>query len=246
MRMMSADPEAAASDSRIVVKSHRTRAVICAAWLLATLAASIQPASALSSGQSSPAPTGETQCDLGGWTAPLETRPIEVRAAPGARARVIGTLPTASSSDDDYAVDFSIIGSSDGWLKIADASDAKNEDRARPVYGGVGWIRGSAARLGIQSGRGYAQPDIRSEKLLELDGAWLTERATIEAIVGCSGKWVQVEYRLHVTGRKMERIPKKPLRAWFRGACAIAETTCDMPSVDRDPEPVRGDAQKGS
>jgi hypothetical protein len=189
-------------------------------------------------------PSSETRCDLGGWTAPMDEKPIAVHAAPRADARVIGTLPTAFPTEDGYAVDFSIIGSRDGWLKISEATDAKNEALARPVFGGVGWIRGAAARLGIQSGRGYARPDAHSRRVLDLKGSWLTERGWIVAIAGCSGRWVLVDYRMYAKDGEVDRQPAKAYRAWFRGACAVAETTCDMPSVDRDPDPAEASRRK--
>ena len=204
---------------------------------LAALAMTLQPVAALSAPKVLRPPSRETRCELGGWTAPMIDKPIPVRAAPRADARVLGTLPTAAppatSPDDIYPVDFSIIGARDGWLKISDASDAMNEAHARPVFGGVGWIEGGTARLGIQSGRGYARPDIHSEKLLDLEGGWLADRGWIVGLAGCSGKWVLVDYRLHSPKGTLERLPMKPYRAWFRGACGASETTCDMPSVDR-------------
>jgi hypothetical protein len=208
--------------------------------LLAGAAVALPPAAALPPGALPRPPARDTRCDLGGWTAPMGNDPIPVHAAPKADARVIATLPTATPPGIDYVVDFSIIGSRDGWLKIRDASDAKNQEHARPVYGGVGWIRGSAARFGIQSGRGYARPDVRSERLLDLKDAWLTEKAFIVAVVGCSGEWALVDYRFHSQPGTRERQAARPFRAWFQGVCSIAETSCDMPSVDRDPDPVAG------
>lgn len=203
--------------------------------LLAAAAVALQPAAARPPGNVPRLPVRETRCDLGGWTASIGNDPIPVHAAPRADARVVGMLPTASAPGIEHDVDFSIVASRDGWLKISDASDAKNEDHARPVYRGTGWIRGSAARLRIQSGRGYARPDLRSERVLDMHGDWLTERAFIVAVVGCSGEWALIDYRFHAVPGVRDRQPAKPYRAWFRGICAVAGTSCDMPSVDRDP-----------
>jgi hypothetical protein len=203
---------------------------------LAALAMTLQPAVAFSAIEEVRPPSQETRCDLGGWPAWTNRRPIAVYAEPRANARIVGTLPTAFPPGIEYPVSFSIVGARDGWLKIADASDAYNE-HPRPTYTGVGWIKGAAATLGIQSGRGYAEPDIRSKRLLDLDGGWLTDRGRILGIAGCADKWVLVDYRLRAPRGTKERVSTKRSRAWFQGACSMFETSCDMPSVDIDPAP---------
>lgn len=84
-----------------------------------------------------------------------------------------------------------------------------DEIRPRPVYRGEGWIEAGDAQVGIQSARRYARPDAGSERLLDYE-------------MRNSAKWEPLAPKDRARGR-----------AWFRGLCASAETTCDMRSVDQ-------------
>lgn len=183
-------------------------------------------------------PAGATACDFGAWT--QDTKPaIRVHAAPAATAAVVGSLPTAHNDSDAeyYSVNFRVSEARDGWLKISDANDddsAGDHTRPRPVYRGIGWIRSDDARIGIQSARGYARPNSMSARLLDLGDDWLTDRGTIRNIVACHAPWVLLDYEIN-RGTGMQILPEAQRtrgRAWFRGLCSNAVTTCDMRSVD--------------
>lgn len=187
-------------------------------------------------------PPGPTVCSFSGWTT-NEKPEIEVRAAASSKAAVIGTLPTTRGESPDpdidyYPVTFDVAEARDGWLKIQNASDdmtGGDVSRPRPVYSGEGWIEAVDAQVGIQSARGYARPDADSERLLDLGDDWLTERATLRGIVACEGEWLLLDYEMR-NSEKWERLAPKDRtrgRAWFRGICSSAETTCDMRSVDK-------------
>lgn len=187
-------------------------------------------------------PTGPTACRFSGWTT-NEKPAIPVRAAASYGARQLGALPTTRGDSPDpevdlYSVTFDVTEARDGWLRIRNASDAMSgSDRhpPRPVYQGEGWIAAADAQVGIQSARGYARPDADSERLLDLGGDWLTERATLRGIVACDGEWLLLDYEMR-NSATFERLAEKDRtrgRAWFRGVCASSETTCDMRSVDR-------------
>jgi hypothetical protein len=184
-----------------------------------------------------------TACTLGGWTNNKLTAPIAVRAAPDRRAAVIGTIPLfpkLGPGEDAYSATMQIVGSANGYLKIANASDAMNTN-PRPIFSGSGWVDGNAVRFVIQSSRGYARPDERSERIVDLDypdnSRWATEVGEIDRVIACQGEWVQIDLLLNRDRNDpMTILPRakwKRQRAWFRGVCAIEETSCDMESVDK-------------
>ncbi|MGV2908054.1 hypothetical protein [Achromobacter sp. AGC25] len=187
-------------------------------------------------------PAGPTACSFSGWTGSQKPM-IRVYATPSTKAEVLGGLPTTPGDDPDpeidyYPVTFDVTEARDGWLKIKGASDAmtgSDESRPRPVYRGEGWIEAGDAQVGIQSARGYARPDAGSERLLDLGSDWLTERAALQGIVACKGEWLLLDYEMRNSAKWEPLAPKDRARgrAWFRGICASAETTCDMRSVDQ-------------
>lgn len=186
-------------------------------------------------------PAGPTACSFSGWTT-NEKPEIQVRASASAGAEVVGTLPTTRGDGPDpgidyYSVTFDVTEARDGWLKIKNASDdmtGDGESRPRPVYRGEGWIEAADAQVGIQSARGYARPDASSERLLDLGHDWLTERAALRGIAACEGEWLLLDYEMRASEKWEQLAPKDRTRgrAWFRGICTSAETTCDMRSVD--------------
>lgn len=187
-------------------------------------------------------PAGPTACSFSGWTT-NEKLEIAVRAAPSAQAAAVGSLPTTRGESPDpdidyYSVTFDVTEARDGWLKIRNASDdmtGGDVSRPRPVYRGEGWIEAADAQVGIQSARGYARPDAGSERLLDLKDDWLTERAALRGIAACQGEWLLLDYELRNSADWEPLAPKDRTRgrAWFRGVCSSAETTCDMRSVDK-------------
>ncbi|NMK45969.1 hypothetical protein [Achromobacter sp. Bel] len=187
-------------------------------------------------------PAGPTACHFSAWTS-SQKPVIRVYAAPSINADVLGGLPTTEGDDPDpdidyYPVTFDVTEARDGWLRIKSASDAmtgNDESRPRPVYRGEGWIEAADAQVGIQSARGYARPDVGSERLLDLGSDWLTDRAELLGIVACQGDWLLLDYALDFSENWEPLAPKDRTRgrAWFRGVCASAETTCDMRSVDK-------------
>lgn len=214
-------------------------------WILLALAALAVSPAINAQTTSKPAawtPPGPTACSFSGWT--TNDKPaIQVRAAASAQAAVLGNLPTTRGDGPDpgidyYSVTFDVTEARDGWLKIRNASDDKTGDeqsKPRPVYRGEGWIEAADAQVGIQSARGYARPDAGSERLLDLGGDWLTERATLRGIVACQGEWLLLDYELRNSDTFEPLAPKDRTRgrAWFRGICSSSETTCDMRSVDK-------------
>ena len=177
-------------------------------------------------------PKGPAKCTLGGWTNNAIGEGIAVRAAPAANARSLGRLPTGAA-DYEYSVTFRIIGARNGWLKITGASDDYNVNEGkpvRPIDRGTGWIPADSARFAVQSQHGYDRADAEGNLVMKLDD-W----PRIERVLSCDGEWALLDVDIG----PREEIDSATLaeqvrtgRGWFRGVCAIEETTCDMPSVD--------------
>lgn len=190
-------------------------------------------------------PAGATSCAFNAWTNNDKTL-IEVRAAPSADAQLVGQIPTVSAAGEAeyaYSISFDVLEAKDGWLKIANASDVYNEESddyvPREVYKGEGWIKSDEAKVGIQSARGFRKPDPQSERLLDIGSDWLTEMGRINNILACNEDWVLLDYtvlRKRMAGEELVELASDEQlagRAWFRGLCSNAETTCDMKSVDQ-------------
>ena len=184
-------------------------------------------------------PTEETSCKFAGWAIDRDPSGIKVRAAPSSRAAVRGTLPPYVRGPDRYfGVELDITGSHDGWLRIDGAKDDPERSGRPPraTYSGAGWVHGSRLMFVIQSGAGYARPDITSRQLVNLDQEWLTEMGKIRLVVACYKDWALVEFELErrrnpVTNALEDLSPAERKasrgRAWFRGICWSQETTCD-------------------
>ncbi len=209
--------------------------VAVTAMLLASQAATITVPSA-------------TTCRFDAWPSYRLTEPLAVRSRPMSGAPIVGTLPVGG--DYPYSVMFAVLGTRSGYVRIDGASDAYNADavdaagRALPrraVYSGAGWVAADAVTVRFQSGRGRSRPDPDAPSVIDLGDDWLTDMGRVDAIHGCSGEWVLVDYTIERRRDAGDRIvdiaaADRPTgRAWFRGLCAVEETTCDMPSADSPP-----------
>lgn len=189
-------------------------------------------------------PKSETACALDAWLGGKDGEAVPVRAAPTQDARIVGSIPFVPYDEDvspedvpfAWPVQFDIVASRLGWLKIANVVD----DIRRPVIEGEGWIPADLARFQIQSGRGYAGPSTNSRRILDLEGKWIADSGDIERALGCDGEWMLIEAAIgpkrDLAGQDIppERRETVLRRAWFRGVCGNARTSCDRPSVDTD------------
>ncbi|MEW8625189.1 MAG: hypothetical protein AB2551_05515 [Candidatus Thiodiazotropha sp.] len=185
-------------------------------------------------------PTTETECRIEGWSKETHQHGLQVRSSAGKNAQVVGILPAYVINFDshNFGIEFQIIGSHWGWLKIRGAKDDPDRSKLplRATYPGIGWIPGESVEFMVQSDSGHLRPDTESPKLLDLRGDWLTSMGRIEQVIACSGEWVLLEYSLGKR-RNPQTLALKRLtdaerkasqgRAWFRGVCANQETTCE-------------------
>lgn len=179
-------------------------------------------------------PPQETKCEIGGWSIDSDPQGLNVRSAPDAKAPIVATLPPVryKKMSDDYPAlgigpSFNIIGSSNGWLKIQGGNDDDSmiiDQKARKTYAGIGWVWGGKVGLNLQTTRGFEKPDPKSTVLFNATGQDVMAENSVTGIAACDGKWVLADARPYEEPTAKQRAS---IRAWFRGACAHRETTCD-------------------
>ena len=157
------------------------------------------------------------------------------------RRSLAASCPPWTDGQARFAVSFAISETENGWLRIENAGDdpVLTEQPARPMFGGVGWIRGEGVSVGVQASQGFTRP-AHSSPIIVRTG--INELDFVSAIVACDGNWVLARWRtdLHREYRRYRYRPeavvsRNPviLQAWVTGICNIQETSCDMPSGDR-------------
>jgi hypothetical protein len=164
-------------------------------------------------------------CKLDGWSNDTDPAGLRVRAGPSLAAREIGRLPPAFTGDDSHAPEFDILDVQNGWVKIANAVDADNPGKPRPIFKGVGWVHGSRVEFSIQTNKGRAGPDIGAPVVVEGEDLFSEAGGRAQPISGCSGGWVRLRYTLPA-GIKPTKGPRTG-EAWFGGVCGNQHTTCD-------------------
>ena len=182
-------------------------------------------------------PAGTEPCDLGAWSIDKDPAGLNVRAEPGVKARVLGTLPppyrlkmggAENTPDGGWLTEFRIIGFRDGWFLIdgarppgKDYEDEKRYPRNAPKpYAGRGWVAANKV------GAAYANGDTRMGGLFQapfVDARWMPAQRELggpidtdggpKRIFACSGLWALVESHDGVRG-------------WWRGLCSNQVTNC--------------------
>ncbi|MDO8981339.1 MAG: SH3 domain-containing protein [Afipia sp.] len=182
-------------------------------------------------------PAGTMPCDLHGWSDDKDPKGLNVRAAPDAKSKVLGTLPppykfkakngSENAPDSGWLTEFAIIGYTDGWFLIEGAQppgkdyegDAYPRNHPKP-YAGRGWV--AASKVGAQ----YANGDTRMGGLFQAphtDANWMPAKTQFgneisadggpKKVLACSGFWALVESHDKVRG-------------WWRRLCSSQVTNC--------------------
>src|SRR5262249_15095440 len=152
-----------------------------------------------------------------------------VRAAPSAQAKILGTLPPPykfkakgnNVPEGGWLTEFTIIGYRDGWFLIEgaeppgqDYEDARVYPKNHPrPYSGRGWV----ARNKV--GANFANGQTRTGGLFQApntDARWtpvdrIDADGSPDRILACSGVWALVE--------------KNGVRGWWRHLCSNQVTT---------------------
>lgn len=181
-------------------------------------------------------PAGVEPCAMSGWSLDTDPRGLNVRAGPGASAKILGAVPPplnfTEKDRSEFGVgvlraEFRIVGYRAGWFLVEGISapgapyGAKYPAKAAQAFKGRGWVSsgmvGAAqGNMGAMQGRLYRAPhadalfDIATDANDKPYGAG-SEVAHLRA---CSGGWGFVETR-------------GGSRGWTRGMCSNQVTTCD-------------------
>ena len=165
-----------------------------------------------------------TPCAFSAWSNDKDPAGLNVRAAPRADAAIVAKLP-APRKGTDYAVEFRVIGSRDGWLLIEQAKfvDYDGGGPDRPVFAGPGWVSGprSGSRSTTRASSRRRAPTPRSRPSSRQPAtptaATVPISAVVDRVFSCSGGFADVQ--LHM--------PKgAPVRGWVARLCANQVTTC--------------------
>ena len=128
----------------------------------------------------------------------------------------------------ELGVRFDITASSNGWLRIRDASDESAAERR--VFAGQGWVSGRHVGFQVQSTKAFTRPDPASPVAVAF-GHPMEDLATVERVVACSGEWALVDGRYRPPDQQALEPGERPrsgsFRGWVRGVCANQMTSCD-------------------
>ena len=180
--------------------------------------------------------SGATQCEVHGYLTDTDPKGTNVRSGPDAHAPVIGHLPPQSASspgvDENFAVEFTIIGSRNGWMLIKDAQTGQYSDAPlKTVYAGPGWISGALVGFGIGTNglrSGPSATDKVIAHLIDTAKGIGPDSYAVKGVHECRGSAVDVTIIL-----PPGIDPKaKPIRGWSRHVCANQVTTCDTGGAD--------------
>lgn len=218
----------------------------CAAAGLIAVLLLAAPAVRAQSESVAPAPAGQVACSFGAFVSETDPEGLNVRAGPGTSHKVLGTLPPVKLSGDDppvrAMVEVEVSAGANGWFRIAKARDNEmlTDAAPRPMFKGSGWVSGRKLTVKSQASAGRQRPDAKAPAILSgQDGASFDGDAFVQngRVLGCSGKWVLVEYGLPADSEVLTGLTIAPaakagaeagrFRAWVDRICATQETSCD-------------------
>ena len=165
------------------------------------------------------------RCTVHGFAYGGGPDPLPVWSEPNDMSATVGELPQPDWRDEmegRMSAEFDVVEARGGWFRI---------ENGRPWNGGTGnapppvsgWISGRHVRFALQTEMGFGRADPRSEVRYR-------SRERLEphmlAAVDCDGEWVRLIFS---EGGEVRD-------GWFRGVCAIQETTCDSLVGDRIPD----------
>lgn len=179
-------------------------------------------------------PPGTEPCSLGAWSNDTDPAGLNVRAAPGLKAKVVGIVPPPRKlppSEEAFGPEplkseFGVFGYRDGWFLIGKISapgvayDIRYPASAPQPYKGRGWVNakmvgGALANGGLPMGEVFASPhaDAARKVVKNAAGEPIGLDGTPFRLLACSGWWGLVEF-------------PDGQRGWWRSICSNQATNC--------------------
>jgi hypothetical protein len=160
-------------------------------------------------------------CEFGAWSADPDPAGLHVRAAPSLNARIVDTLPPPvhdAENDMDYASNFSVVASRNGWFRIEDIQGSR--DGQRDMHHPSGWIDGRYLGFDLQTDKVFAAPTRNSAVVAT---SWWDSKNGVVSIdyrnpTECKGRWIKLT---------VKRRDGSEAEAWSSGVCGNQDTTCD-------------------
>ena len=185
-------------------------------------------------------------CSFGAFVQEDDPAGLDVHASPGLAGKIVGTLaPTFKSPGNERfhsRVEVDVSGGAGDWIHVANAHDntTLTEREARPMFAGDGWVAGRKITVKSQATHGHAAPGVDSPAVMSLkSGDTFDGDEMVDAghVIGCQGRWAQVEYAesalstqaradLVVAPAARAGLPVGRFRAWVNKLCGVQETTC--------------------
>lgn len=172
----------------------------------------------------------EAACEFRGWSRDPDPAGLNLRAAPSSTAAVVGRLPAPRrEGDETFAVEMHVVAGRDGWLLVDRAEFADyGSAPAKTVFTGRGWVSGRMVGVSVQDERVRRQPDAAAAIIdrPRVSAGGEAEILRLERIVGCRGRWIEVEGSFGDASGEAGRGPGRPTRGWVTGLCGNQVTTC--------------------
>lgn len=164
-----------------------------------------------------PAVAADT-CDFQAYANDPDPAGTNVRSGPGTSYPVIGVLKPTTMEGYTFGAEFHVDGFEDGWFRIGDASTGQyGDDTEEVVFKGPGWISVKLVGFEIEDINLLAGPAYDAEPIVTLDGNWSLDKARIQTIHGCEGRFLHVSLA-DGTG--------SVATGWVGDLCGSQVTTC--------------------
>ncbi len=175
--------------------------------------------------QAAPLAGVSTCSHVQGFSTDTDPKGTNLRAGPDANAPIVGHLPPRhyeKQADLTISADFDVIGSKDGWLQIANASDGHIGQDSTFTFKGPAWISGALVGFTVGSTKLHAAPSLTSPAVATLLGDnYGPDSYDVKRVYACNGSFVDITVQLTI---KKEA---KPVRGWAAAVCSNRLTTCD-------------------
>ena len=197
-----------------------------------------------------PLPAGVTACKFDALGNDPDPAGLAIRSAPRDDARLLGRLPAIEDRDRGFTApnkelaQFAVIGVKNGWFLIEGAHYPASSEPV--LYTGRGWVDGRLITTHLYRDTLKREPSNAVDDVVYLHGAdrsgiaYSPYDAPVSRIVGCSGRWLEVELWVP-DGKTLAGKPASAdgtVRGWTDRACAQQDKPCAQRQFDYSWSPL--------